>query len=332
MELAFGLLFLVGILFIAMLPIIILFGLFGMAFKSLGAILLFALKYLLPFGIIGLIIAKFRDKKGYFIWQEYLQYVGIAIGVGLVVLLIWLNIPVTPDFPETEAVELVNVSYEAGNETKTSSTETDWLIENMIRSLNSAKYKRTLKEFVKEDEDDFEYTLTLTDTDGKEYTVIFVNDKVLGVRKGGLTFYYKMKGNATVPQDWASNVYYLDKKAESKALWEPFANELFSTIAYNENEQAVTFVIPETIPGDDYEIDIYIEGSREYTGGEFVPREFLIFENEQKQDLWVAGKEYSLPFEDIIFSRFTIKVDAPYIEDPYTFDVFPLLPEDKVYK
>ena len=166
----------------------------------------------------------------------------------------------------------------------------------------------------------------------KDFTVIFVNDKVLGIQKGGITSYYMMKGDATVPQDWAGNVYYINKKAESEALWGPFADELFSTIVYNKNEQAITFKIPETIPESDYEIDIYIEGSREYTGGEFVPREFLIFEDEQKKDLWVAGEEYCLPLEDIIFSRFSIKVDVPYLEEPYTFDVFPLLPEDKVYK
>ncbi len=333
MELAFGLIFLVVILFIAMLPVIILFGLFGMVFKSIGAIVLFALKYLLPFGIVGFIVAKKRDDNEGLIFKEYLGHIGIAIGIGLVVLLIWLNIPVTPDFPEPEAVKLVNVSYEAGAETRTSSTDDEELIVNMVSSLNSAEYKRSLKEFIEEDEDDPEYVLTLIDSEEKEYKVVFCNSKVIGVKKGGIAFYYEMTGDsATVPQDWARNVFYLKEQENAKAIWQPFAEELFSTVAYNEQEQEIIFVIPEIIPGKYYGIDLYVEGARNYTGGEFERREFFIYEDEQKDDSWEAGVEYAVPLEDICFSRFYIKVDASYLEEPYMFDVFALLPEDRVYK
>ena len=175
MELAFLLLFFVFILFIAMLPVIIMFGLFGMAFRSLGAIVLFALKCLLPFGIVGFIVARKRDDNEGLIFKEYLGHICIAIGVGLVGLIIWLNLPVTPDLPETEDIKHVRVSYEAGAETRTSSTDNEELIVNMVSALNSAEYKRTLKEFAKNDENEPEYTLVLTDAEGKEYTVIFCN-------------------------------------------------------------------------------------------------------------------------------------------------------------
>ena len=332
MELAFGLLVLVFILFIAMLPVIILFGLLGLVFKSIGAMALFALKYLLPFGIVGFIIAKRRDDKEGLIFKEYLGHIGIAVGAGLVVLMVWINIPVTPTFPAPDAVKLVNVSYEVGGETRTTSTENEELIGNMVNSLNSAEYKRTLKELIEEDEDDPEYVLTLVDTDGEKYTVVFCNSKGVGLKKGGITFYYKMKDEGTVPQDWASNIFYLEEQENAKALWKPFADELFSTVTYNEDQQEITFVIPETIPGKYYEIDLYVEGSRNYTGGEFERREFFIYEDEQKNDTWETGVEYSVPLEDICFSRFYIKVDASYLEEPYMFDVFTLLPEERVHK
>ncbi len=332
MEIVFALLFLLVLLFIAMLPVIILFGLFGMAFKSLGAIILFALKYLLPFGIIGLIIAKIRAKKEYFLWEDYWGYIGGAIGVGLVLLVVWLNLPVNPALPESQEVKKVAVSYEVGGEKREASTETDWLIDNMVSSLHSAEYKRTLREFVKAEEDDYEYRVAMIDADGKEWAVTFCNHKVLSIQKGGINFYYKMKGEATVPQDWAENIFTMEKEAESEKMWKPFVDELFSSINYNKKDRSITFVIPKTIPEGNYDLDIYIEGSREYSGGDFEPREFFIYEDEQKKDLWKAGEEYSLPAEDIIFSRFSIKVKVPYIVDPYVFDAVPLLPEGCVYK
>lgn len=328
MELAFGLLILVVLLFFAMLPVIILFGMLGMAFKSIGAMILFALKYLLPFGIVGLIVAKLRDMDE---WQDYLKHLGIAVGIGLVAVFVWMNIPAAPKLPQPEEVKQVTVSYETYDGTKTTSTQTDWLIDNMVSSLNGASYRRTLKEFIEKDENDYEYTVTMTNSEGKEYTVIFCNYKVLGVRKNGFTSYYMMKDEATVPQDWADNLFTLEKQEKSEALWKPFAQALFSSVAYHPETREVTFVIPETIPEGNYDIDIYIEGSREYTGGEFEPREFFIYEDEQKKDLWEAGAEYSLPLEDICFSKFYIKVKAPYIVEPYSLDVFPLLPEDQVY-
>lgn len=332
MEVVFGFLFILVLLFIAMLPVIILFGIFGIVFKSVVAMLMFALKYLLPFGVIGLVVAKLRDRKGYFVWQEYMAHMGVALGAGLVALLIFLNIPVTPDLPEEYEVKRVTASYDAGIETRTSSTETDWLIESLVGSLNSAEYTRVLEEFIEEDENDFVYTLTLTDAEEKEYTVIFYNHKVIGVQKGKAISYYKMKDGHTVPQDLADNIFTLEKKAESEKAWVPFVEELFSSVIYDEDEQAITFVIPEVIPQGSYEIDLYVEGSREYTGGKFEPREFFIYEDEQKKDLWVPGERYSLPAEDICFSRVNIKVDFPYLEDPYKLDALTLLPEEKVYR
>ena len=332
MEAVIGLLFVLLLLLILMLPVIILFGLFGLAFKSVGAAGIFALKYLFPFGIAGIIIAKIVDKKGYFEGRDYLAFFGGGILAGLVAVLIFLNITVGIKIPESEDVTEITVSFEDMNGVHTAKTDTDWRIDNLVGLLSGAEYKRTLKEFTEDMGNGYVYTLTLTDSKGKEHTVILYNYHVIGIKKGSSVKYYRMT-EETVPLDWAKNIFDLKEEAEYRLIWEPFVEELFGSIKYNEEYQEITFVVPNEIPTEGkYYIDIYVEGLRGYTKGEFEPTQFLIYEDEQANNTWIKGYEYYIPFEDITFSRLTISVNAPYINDDYVYDVMPLIPKDRVYK
>lgn len=81
----FGTMFL---LFILMLPFGILLALIGITFKSLFAMALFALKYLLPYGIIGFLIARKRAQDIYFPMRKYFKYIVLSLGAGFALLLI----------------------------------------------------------------------------------------------------------------------------------------------------------------------------------------------------------------------------------------------------
>lgn len=324
--------FVILFLFVLMLPFGILLGLLGVSVKALGIAAMFALKYLLPAAVIGFAVAKKRARDSYFPTKRYFKYMAIAMAAGFVLLLVALRIPIMPDFPEEGTIKSVNVSYEVISGTQTASTETDELINDLLQTLGNMEYTPTIKEFIKEEDDCLTYTLDLTDAEGRDYTLIFGNYKVLGIEKGGITFYYKVKGDkARVPVDWARNVFTIKQQGESEAIWQPFAEELFSTIAYDDECQTIRFVIPEVIPEGVYSIEICMEGVRDYTEGEFEPHGFVIYEEEQKEDLWVPGEEYPIILVDECFSRFDIMVNAPYLEQAYTFDVLPLLPDDRVY-
>lgn len=159
----------------------------------------------------------------------------------------------------------------------------------------------------------------MTNTEGKNYTSIFCNSQVFSARKSGITFYYETKGDyADVPVYWVENVFNLERRAEAESIWQPFAEELFSTILYDEEYQVIAFTIPETIPEGIYNIGMYMEDVRGYTGGEFVPYGLSAYEDEQKQDLWEPGKEYAISLEDVCFSCYDIIVNALYLKEGYT--------------
>lgn len=324
-------LFALFVLFMLMIPVVLLLGLFGLAFQSIDDILLFSLKYLLPFGITGFILAKIRARAIYFSIWRYLKYIALALGIGFVVLLIFLKIPVTLEFPEADSVKQVTVSYETSYGTEITQTESNEQIWKLMKYLNRTNYSRTLTEFMEDSEDNREYTLILTDTEGTDYTIMFYSQKVLGIKKHGITWYYKPKEHY-VPVSWAENQFTLERRAKKEAVWGPFAEELFSTIVYDEENEVITFTIPETIPEGSYDILLSIEGARGYTDGEFEPWRITAYGDEQENDTWEPGKQYTLPLEDICFSRCEITVTAVYLEDGYTFDILPLLPEDRVHR
>lgn len=126
-------------------PLAIIFWLVGLSVKAIGAMALFALKYLLPFIAGGFIIAKCRDANRGFDWIDYAQHMGVCAGVGLALILTFVNLPAHPEMPTTENIKTVTVSYQKGDETYTESLDKDWYVENLCSSLSNAKFKHSIR-------------------------------------------------------------------------------------------------------------------------------------------------------------------------------------------
>lgn len=333
MEGVIALLFLLLFLCILLLPVFILFGLVGLAFKSIWAAILFALKYLLPEGIIGLIVAIILGRKYDYEFQDYLKFIGGFMAAGLAAMFIFINIPASPEFPLDEETASLTVSF--NNDTERCETEVNdevnYRIGNICDDLNDTKFKRTLKEFISEDDEMSDITATFNLNNGEKLTYIFYSNEVLAVDNGAFLKYYRVADDYSLPYDYIKDVVYDAEIAERTVVWEPFAEEFFNSI-YVDDEGYINFTIPAEAPGDSRGIRINLEGDESYTPGEkFEPLELHVFKELQNSGDWEAGATYRFPISTIVYSKFDFVV-KPYGCNAFTFDALPLLPPENVHK
>ncbi len=329
MEAAIGFLFILLFLLILLLPVVILFGLVGLAFQSLWAAVLFALKYLLPAGVIGLIVGLSVGRTRCFEFRDYLKFIGGFMAAGLAGLFLIISMPVTPELPLAEQTASVTVSLRNGKtETEPNDAE-HWRVAAICESLNNTTYKRTLTELIDDEQADVDVTFAMDNGETLTYTVC--SDEVIAFHNGDRLQYFRVADEeAELPYDMLEDVVYDAERARNDAVWQPFADELFDSIYYDE-EGFINFTIPSEAPAEQFWIEIHMMGVDGYTEGAFKPVEFHTFEEEQKNSSWELGATYRFPISTIVYSKFEFDVRASGTS-AFTFDALALLPKASVHR
>ena len=325
------------VLFLAalvLLPLVILFGVLGMAFQSVGGAILFVLKYMLPGVAVGLLITYIRSRRDYgYEWEDYAKGAGIGVAVCFVLFLLWLRVlPVDLKAPEFEDVSLVVVSRGMG-ETYESEQSTDVnRIENIYDDIFAGEYYRTVKE-LRYTEENEGYPITVELFDGKGDSLGRYEIYNSGcLKKNG--FWYAPKGEHSLHRDTYLEVIYDVKKEMAEEKWRPFVGEIFSSVEYDQQEGEILFTIPRTIPdmtdSDSYRIHLNIVGMVGCTDADaYEARSYQIYSDEQENSTWEANTTYSLPdINNALWEKIEISFSAPYVKE--SFDCISLLPENLV--
>lgn len=321
------------ILLFMLLPILVVIGVFSVALESAWAGVMFSLKYLLPGIVIALLIAR---KKDVYEAKSYAKAAIAGAVVNFLILIICLQFPASPDFPVTEEVSSVSVSrIRADGITNDDSTELTNLIDDLCSRLNSNDYSYTIDEFVIRDEDTKEYIMEFTMKDGEKVTCLLWDNKAVAIDHGLFTTYYKLDGDdGRLPYQEAERIVFykneLEREEKKKAAMEkltPFAEELFDSIVYVDDE-SIEFVIPEKLPDTDYGIRIEMKGTDAAYGERYTLQNYEVHKEEQDNNSWVPGSRYRIDIKGLRFRNFTISVTPEYTYD-YTFNVKNLLPEEK---
>ncbi len=333
MEGVIGLLFLLLFLCIALLPVFILFGVVGLAFKSFWVAILFALKYFLPEGIVGFIVALIRGRSDSYEFSDYMKYIGGFMAVGLAAMFIFVNIPATPVLPKGEETDSVTVSfvYDPNSSETEVNDETNYRIVDICDSLNKAEFKRTFTEFISEEDEKVDITVTFNLKNGEKLTYIFYSDEALAVDNGKFLKYYRVVNDQDLPRDSLIDIIHDAERARNSIPWQPFVEEFFNSI-YLDEEGYINFTIPAEAPGESRGIRINLKGDENYTPGEkFEPLELYVFRELQNSGDWEAGATYRFPISTIVYNQFEFVV-KPFGCDAFRFNVLPLLPPENVHK
>ncbi len=325
-----GILMLLAFLAIALVPVYVVFGVFGLVFQSIWAAILFVLKYLLPMGVLGLIVALICGKKHVFLLVDYIKIIGAFLGAGFLAMVIILNLPASPVLPEKEEVTSVEVSYNYDAATVQTITDENTL-QTLCDGMQRVKYKRLLKELLDDENEDLELKVTFTCEDGSTIEYRLYSDKEMAVKKGGTLRYYRVaKDSAELPYDASQNAMYEAKRQQALVVWQPFLDELYNSIYYSKDDGYLNFRIPEEAPAD-FSIRFDLKGMDQYTGGKFDEVNFDIFQDLQKQQNWERGSWYCFPVSTICYSKMELSV---YSEKLGTerYSLLKYLPAKNVYR
>ncbi len=320
-------------LFMLFVPVAVIFWILGLSIKAVGAMVMFSLKYLLPFALIGLIVAKIRNKNGDFDWVDYAQHLGVCAGVGVALILIFANLPAHPQMPTEENIKTVTVSYEIGDEVYTESMDTDWYVENLCSSLSNVKFKHSISEFIKENEHyPTDFTAQFVLDGGETLTYTFLSPTDICVKKGKITHYYKTtKKSSKLPFDNLYNIVNIVRERRASERWKPTADEFFESICYTDEEK-LYFEIPEEIPEGKFRITIRMSGMENYERGTtFRAQRYEVLQDIQKNQAWEKGAAYQFPVGNICYDEFDI-IFNPDPGEEFVYDVLPILPNKNVFR
>lgn len=314
-------------------PVGVIFWILGLSLKAVGAMLMFSLKYLLPFVLVGIIIAKIRDKEHTFDWVDYAKHMGICAGIGVALILIFANLPANLQMPTEENIKSVTVSYETSDGIQTETMQTDWMVENICNSLSSIKYKHSIEEFIKESEyHTRDCTAEFLLDDGTKLTYTFLSPYDLCVKKGGVTHYYKVaKKSGLLPIDELCDIVFTVRERRASEIWKPAADEFFESITFTD-EQKLYFEIPKEIPEGKFAITIRMSGMENYDRKTtFRAQRYEALQEIQKNQSWEKGAAYQFPVGNICYDEFDI-IFNPDPGEEFVYDVLPILPNKNVFR
>lgn len=325
-----GILMLLLFLAIALIPVYVVFGIFGLVFQSVWVAILFVLKYLLPAGALGLIVAFICSKKHVLLFFDYVKFVGGFLAAGFVAIMVILNLPATPILPEAENVSAIQVEYEYDATTELSLTDAD-ILETICDGMQKVKYKRSIKELLDDENEDLDLIVTFSCKDGNTLEYLFFSDKEMAVKKSGkLTYYRISKESAKIPYDASLNAMYEAKHQQALVKWQPFLDELYDSIYYSTDDGYINFCIPKEAP-DNFSIRFDLQGMDGYSGGAFNPVNYDIFNDLQKQQNWERGAWYCFPISSICYSKMELSVYSAELGTE-RYSLLTYLPAENVYR
>lgn len=322
---------LVIIALILLIPAFILFGMLGVSIYALWKLFLFLLKYCLPAVILGFGVAKIRSKRYTLYAEDYWIHAGVAAGVALVVIFLWMFIPAKIRIPAADQVTSLTSVREYNGKRKEQDAWEQYQIDDFIETMENLQLRHTLTEFIRIDEDEsIPYQALVVCEDGTEYVYTFHSDRIMSIGDGSTTRYYRTKkGTQPVPKDSMSNMFTayqrMEAQKELKKVWEPFVEEFFETIHYDPEDGMVYFRIPDTIPEGNYSITTDITTVEFLEGGKEKKQKLTPFQEQQSNDTWEPGQWYSFPLPEAKYITFDFEVDATN-GLVYTFDLMSQIP------
>lgn len=322
-------------LLILAIPLFILLGLVGITIQGIGALLLFFLKYLLPAFLIGVAAAAIHGRKT----RQYKDMsdlgkaglIGAAAGMGL--LLIWMLLfPARVNIPQPEDVSAIAVSYESSDGTVREITQDRSRIHTLCQMFSEGEYRHTITEFRKLDEEEgYALTVEFLDAQGTvSHTYTVLSSQCL---QDGL-WYYNLKKDSSLDRSALMDVCYANWRQQANEKWQPFVQELFASVYYDDETGDLCFTIPNEIPEHEdsyYRISLTLHGMRGYQeGDEYITHSYEVFSEEQENSSWETGMTYQInEIPDAVWETLTIGFRTSYVEE--SFDCLPLLPEELLY-
>lgn len=308
-------------------PAFIFFGALGVSFYAIWKLILFLLKYCLPAAILGFVVAKLRSKKHAFYAEDYWTHIGVAAGISLVAIFLWMLVPAKIPIPAAQEVTSLTAAREYNGTYKQQEAWEQYQIDEFIQDMEGLQLRHTLTEFIKIEEDEgVPYEARVVCQDGKEYVYTFHSDRIMSIGNGKITKYYRTKKNTPfTPKDSMSNLFTAYQRLQVQKVWAPFANEFFDTIHYDPEDGMVYFCIPETIPDGKFSIRTDITTVEFLEGGKENKQKLTPFKEEQDNGTWDPGHWYSFPLPEAKYITFDFEVNASNGVN-FSFDLMPQIP------
>ncbi len=318
------------IVLILLIPAFIFFGALGVSFYAIWKLFLFLLKYCLPAAVLGFGIAKLRSKNYALDAVEYWIHIGVAAGISLVAMFLWMLVPARVRIPVADEITSLTAVYQQYDGTY--QEQEAWeqhQIDDFIQDMEGLQLRRTLTEFIRIDEDEgVPYEAWVVCEDGTEYVYTFHSDRIMSISRGKNVKYYRTKKDTpSLPKDRMANLFTAYKRIEIQNSLAPFANEFFETIHYDPSDGMVYFCIPETIPEVKYSIRTDITTVEFLEDGKENKQKLTPFKEQQNNGTWDPGHWYSFPLPEAKYITFDFEVTSTN-GVCFTFDLMPQIPKE----
>ena len=338
MELVFLFILLILIIGVVAFGIVVTLALnfLEVAFRSVFAAGLFAIKYSIPAFILIALVGLLNRKKD---WKGSMLVTGFVMLVAEVIFAVgFFSVNVEPDLIPVEDVSRVYFysryvdkdSWWDEGEWKTrdvGGTDDTAYLEAVYDAIREGRYKHAVEENVDAGKFGEYYGVLLYDDEDEVIgSVQFFCPDYVAVRQGDKVKYYRRVEDEDTPKLKSDTMLQLAedlRAAEIHAVWDDFAGELKESITCD-GEYAY-FTIPEDIPGENYSLTVFAQEAEVwYDGWVDAVTVDLDWEPAQEQS-WTPGETYAIPLENRTYC--TLRLTLWVSGEEWWMDMTKYLPE-----